>query len=285
MKKTLLLIVPVIGLIGFSFFDKEANLIKFHNDGIETVNFSANPPAEKTGAPGEGNCTQCHSGATQSAAGNVDYTFSGTADEYLPGQSYTITLDVPMTPKNGFEMTILDGSDNAAGTFTAGTNSATTTANSREYIRHSSSSGVTGWSFTWNAPATDMGDLTVYYAYNETNDDGSTSGDIVYLGQETISISGGVGLTKHELLDSDYNVVFNQMTKDMTVTYKPIDNSVVVLNIQDLSGRLVKTYDFGQKGPSNQKEIINLSHLNQSGVYIVSIFIGNQVLNRKVYLG
>ena len=57
MNKKLLLLIPVIGFIGLSFFDKESNITSFHNDGIETVNYAANPPTEKTGAPGEGNCT------------------------------------------------------------------------------------------------------------------------------------------------------------------------------------------------------------------------------------
>lgn len=264
--------------------DEEGSFSKYHADGVEGVNFTANPPAAKTGAPGEGNCTDCHNGSTQSAAGTITYNFSDANDEYLPGQTYTIDLSIASGAKNGFQMTILDASDNAAGTFTAGTNSGTTSSGGREYIRQTSATGVTSWSFDWNAPASDMGDLTVYYSFNATDAGGSTANDVVYLGQETISISGSIGMTKYEELDNSYNVVFNNMTRELTLNYTPLEDSRVVLNVMDLSGKLIYAEDLGNRPSQPQMDVINGADFKRTGVYIVSVLVGNYALNRKVMI-
>lgn len=278
------LLIPAVLVFGMSMITETGSYSKYHADDVDGVLYSTNPPAEKTGAPGENNCTQCHTGTTQSAAGTITYNYSGAMNEYLPGQTYTIDLSIAAGPKNGFQMTILDGSDMAAGTFTAGTGSATTTANGREYIRHTMSTGVTSWSFDWTAPATDMGDLTVYYAFAESNQSGSTAGETIYLGQETISISSSVGMTKYEQLKHDFNAYYDYQSKEVVVNYQPIDQSKIVVNFQDLSGRLIQQIDLGQKGPGAQQEKIDVSRFNNEGIYIVSVFVDNYVLNQKIFI-
>lgn len=286
MNKKLLLLVPVIGIIGFSYYGEETQLTKYHADeidGLDIANYSANPPTQKTGAPGENNCTQCHAGSTQPAAGTVTYTFSGANNEYAPGQSYTIDLSAGGV-KNGFQMTILDASDNAAGTFTAGTNTATATAGGREYIHHTASSGVTDFSFTWNAPATDMGDLTVYYAYNRSNNNGASSSDVIYLGQETISISSSASITKHEQLDQAFKVIPDMTSQQINVTYQTLEHASIELFVSDITGKLLMKQSVGNQNPGIYNETIELDRIPNSGIYLVSIFINNQVLTRKIMI-
>ena len=282
--KKLLLILPIAGLVGYSFYNKDAHLEKYHNDGIENVEFSSNPPLSKTGAPGESNCTDCHSGTTQSAAGTITYNFSGANDEYLPGQSYTIDLSIASGAKNGFQMTILDANNDAAGTFTAGTNTSTASAMSRNYIRHSASSGITSWSFTWNAPATDMGDLTVYYAFNETNNSGTNSGDQIYLGQESISINPSASMTEYDQLKSGYKVYVDEVAQQLKLQYSTLEPSDVVLNVIDLNGKLLLRKELGTKSAGEYNENIDLTEMYQSGVYFVSLLINNYAINQKIVL-
>ncbi len=52
--------------------------------------YSGGPPNGYTGAPGEGNCTQCHSSNALNS-GNGSFSIDGPA-EYVPGQTYTLTL-------------------------------------------------------------------------------------------------------------------------------------------------------------------------------------------------
>ena len=111
MKKNILLLLPIVGVLGFSFFYESNHISTYHNDGIETVNFGVNPPAGKTGAPGDGNCTDCHSGSTMSSEGVVFFTVGG-GPGYMPGSTYPISLSTISGTNNGFELTILDADNN-----------------------------------------------------------------------------------------------------------------------------------------------------------------------------
>lgn len=270
--------VPVLGAIGLSYFDTQDHL-----DGIEAVNYSKNPPLRKTGAPGEGSCTDCHSGTTQSAEGTVTYNFSGAENTYTPGQSYTIDLGISSGAKNGFELTILDGENEAAGTFTAGSQSSTSTQGGRSYIYHSASAGVTDWSFTWEAPAADVGNLTVYYSFMKADNNGLSANDLVYLGQKTIKAPEPTAhMTYHQQVDNAYRVRVEPTTNQLVLDYRTLHPSRVFLHIIDASGKQVYRKDMGVQYAGDQKEVMAVPPAVQSGIYFVSLLIGNEVVNRRV---
>jgi len=279
MNKKLLFVLPILGLIGFSFFYNGNNISKFHNDGIENVNFTSNPPTGKTGAPGEGNCTDCHSGSVQSPDGVVFFTVGG-GPGYIPGDTYPITLSTISGVKNGFELTILDGDENFAGSFTAGDHSNVASFGGVDYIRHSESDGVISWTFDWTAPDADMGELTAYYAVNVSNDNDLAGGDEIFVGNTAIPLFG-VGIEENEL-DKAYNIFYNNLTNELNLSYSLLKESKVVLNIQDLSGRLIEYYDFGYQSSGDYAEKLVVTNIDTDGVYILSLFINNQAFNRKV---
>ena len=282
MKKKLLLFVPLTAIIGFSFLYKGNNITTYHSDGITGVDFSSNPPSEKTGAPGDGNCTQCHSGSVLDAEGSIDFTVSG-GPNYVPGSAYPITISsFGGSVKNGFEMTIVDADGNQAGTFTAGDNSGVTVAADREYIRHTASDGISMWTFTWNAPAVEQGELTVFYAYNKSNDNGASSGDEIYLGSKTIPLLGAS--VKENKLEKGYSIYFNSNTRELNLNYSLFADAKVVLNIQDLSGRLVDYYDLGMQSSGDYTEHLPVKAIDKEGVYLLSLFVNNTVLSRKIVL-
>ena len=281
MKKTALFLIPLIGFIGVSFFYKGDKISTYHNDGIESVNYSGNPPSAKTGAPGDGNCTDCHSGSTLSGDGVISFNVSG-GPGYIPGNTYPITISTTGGSKNGFQMTILDASNNQAGSFSAGAGSSVTSSGGRQYIRHSTSSGITSWTFDWTAPDADAGELTAYYAMTKANSNGGTSGDNVYLGNTAIPLEGA---SIHEnALDKAFKIYFNGQTRELNLSYALLEESKVALNIQDLSGRLVEYYDFGNQPTGDYQELVPVTQVQSEGVYILSLFINNQVFNRKVLL-
>src|SRR4029450_10014688 len=91
----------------------------------------------------------------------------------------------------GFELTVLDTSDEKAGDLqsTDGTTQIINNAGpggGRQYIEHTSAGTFVGqqngasWTFNWTAPATDVGPVTFYAAGNHANNDGNTSGDYIY---------------------------------------------------------------------------------------------------------
>lgn len=156
---------------------------------------SPGPPLGFTGAPGEGNCTGCHyTYPVNSGAGKVEIT--GLPASYSPGQNYLVTVTVshPTARAWGFELTALDpnGTSSSVGTLTP--TSITTTlkrdseasGQQRTYLSHSEAgiaqgkAGSNSWSFTWIAPATNVGDVTFYAVGNAANNQVTPEDDYIY---------------------------------------------------------------------------------------------------------
>ncbi len=275
-----LLLIPSF----FLFKSNQGKIEKFHPAAPPVLLSSANPPAAKTGAPGETTCTSCHTGTTQSASGIIDLTFSGAGNEYIVGQDYTFTISIATGTKNGFEATILDASDAKAGTFTSGTNYSVTNSGVRQYVRHNTSSGITSWTFNWTAPDTDMGDLTLYFSFNKSNASGSSSGDIIYLGQFNITSAVFNTVTEYEKTDETINLWYNAQNQTMNMDYVLFEPSLVMLSVQNLSGELVLQQNLGLQDDGNYQDVLSLTEKPAAGIYVVSLFAGNSVYNRKIYV-
>ncbi|TNE79672.1 MAG: T9SS type A sorting domain-containing protein [Bacteroidetes bacterium] len=152
------------------------------------------PGGGYTNAPGESNCTSCHSGtlnATPANLANLTLSAGFSANGYIPDSIYTVTVSYAQAGINkfGFQITSLRTDNNAfVGIYTAGTGNTkvttTISGSSREYIQHNSSgtlgSGSRSWTFTWRAPSTNVDTISFYVAVNATNSNGTTTGDQVY---------------------------------------------------------------------------------------------------------
>ena len=159
------------------------------------ASYSSGPGASgeaATGAPGENNCTSCHSShAVNSGNGSITINFNNGTNSYVPGQTYNIVVAGTGSTANkyGFQITALKSSDNTtAGTFTAGTGSKKSTVGNRNYLEHSSRSTTGVWSFQWTAPNTDVGNIKFYVAGNSCENPSGDSGDNIYTNTITIKI-------------------------------------------------------------------------------------------------
>jgi uncharacterized repeat protein (TIGR01451 family) len=182
-----LIILPalVAALLGF---------LVSHNAAVQPVQaFSSGPPPGYTGAPAEEPeaCAECHV-PPDAGTGHITITAPQT---YVPGQTYPITVTHanpdPSRLRWGFEMTVLDTSDEKAGNLqnldglTQVLNN-TGPGGARQYIEHTAAGTFVGqqntasWTFNWTAPPTDIGIVTFYVAGNQANNDGNTSGDYIY---------------------------------------------------------------------------------------------------------
>ncbi|HEX8189252.1 MAG TPA: CHRD domain-containing protein [Pyrinomonadaceae bacterium] len=153
--------------------------------------YSAGPPAGFSHAPGELDCSDCHTTPAQSS-GTLAL---GVPDRYTPGQTYDITVTHASADATrarwGFQMTALDAADQKAGAF-APSDALTRVVSgegpfpAREYIEHTSAGTFSGqqngagWTFKWTAPPDDVGPVTFYLAGNQANGDGNSSGDNIY---------------------------------------------------------------------------------------------------------
>lgn len=151
---------------------------------LTVFTYSSNPPAANAGDPGNGNCTSCHGGsAITSGTAWSSIALTGLpTNGYIPGTTYTLTINgnSASTSKNGFQLTSLNSSNAMAGTIAAGTGTSIQTNSGKTYISQSGSNSGT-WSFNWTAPISGTGTVTFYTAFNGTNANSGTSGDLVYL--------------------------------------------------------------------------------------------------------
>lgn len=158
--------------------------------------FSSAPPAGRTGAPGDGLCTNCH-GSTASFDGNV--TISGIPNNPVPNTTYTIRVDIDVTTgspvRGGFQLVALDNTnDNPAGTLSnPDGNTGISMGSGRQYMGHSPAQNFGGgnnisYEADWTAPNIND-DITFYVASILGNGSGS-NGDRLLTTTETFTIVG-----------------------------------------------------------------------------------------------
>lgn len=164
---------------------------------------SGGPPTRLTGAPGEGNCTECHLGAAVNS-GSGTLTITGLPATYTPNQeiNVTVTLSQAGRVRFGFQLTAIDDQGRKAGDLTLTDTARTTLGNGtvqnnlRQYINHTfdgtSGSGQNSWSFRWKAPAQSAGRVRFFAAGNAANNNGTNGGDLIYT--TSASIQPGVTL-------------------------------------------------------------------------------------------
>jgi len=134
-------------------------------------------PAARTGAPRatsgtESTCASsgCHGGNLNVGPNSAGITITGNPATFDPGATYTITpkINTPTGSAGGFQMVVLNPARTSTGTLTAGTTSRVVSASGRAYMTHSNKNNRS-WSFTWNAPTTNVPDsVTFYLACMET---------------------------------------------------------------------------------------------------------------------
>lgn len=184
-KLVVLLIAAVVACFGLAGLPHE-----------RIVSASAfGPSPSHTNAPGEGNCTACHTDfPLNSGSGNL--SISGLPANYLPNQHIpiTVTINHKGAVVFGFQLTAIDSLGRNVGTYTLPggpnpplqTDSGPVLGNQRIYVEHTEN-GITptqfdtkSWTFTWNVPTQRVGKVSFYVASNAANGNGQLSGDYIY---------------------------------------------------------------------------------------------------------
>ena len=154
----------------------------------------------------------------------------------------------------------------------------------RQYVRHSVSTGITSWTFNWTAPATDVGDLTLYFAFNKSNASNNSSGDIIYLGQFNIASAVFNTVTEYEKSDELINLWYDSQNQAVKMSYELLNPANVTLSVQNLEGKLILQQNMGTFESGAYTDSFQLLEKPQSGIYIVSLFVDNNVYNRKIFI-
>jgi len=241
--------------------------------------YHSGSPGGKTGSPGDNsaNCTACHTGSPNNA---VDWITSDIpALGYVVGETYTITATGTHAGvgRFGFELTSEDTDGNKVGQFMS-TDGQTQLVNGNNSITHTSA-GITPsgnsktWTFQWTAPSTDIGLVTFYGAFNATNNNGGTSGDVVYLSNMSVDESS-IGINE-ELGKITFSMSPNPSYGQLAISHAYESTNIYIL---DLSGRIVF-----QEMRYHSMDKINLSNLNH-GIYLVQVQNGRKVSTQKLVI-
>lgn len=182
----------VITVLSLTFLFLSINEIKSRSNGI----------AGYTGALGQNNCSNCHSG---SAVANANLTVTGGFTNLTSGAQYELSttyegfITINYTGKDhwGFDIEILNAQGNNAGILilTDAVYGHFGTIGSAPYIRrdliHTDMAGDCSspsipntftYRFQWVSPAVPMGTVTLYYVGLATDNSCGSSGDYMKLG-------------------------------------------------------------------------------------------------------
>ncbi|HEX8515752.1 MAG TPA: choice-of-anchor V domain-containing protein [Bacteroidia bacterium] len=239
-------------------------------------------PAARTGSPADGlNCTSCHTGtAATTAAGLITSTIP--ASGYIPGQTYTVTASITQAGKTkfGFEISPQTTTGVKKGTIVVTNTTATQLLTGGKYITHKTAgtsfpSGTATWSFNWTAPVAGSGDFTFYGAFNITNANGTSSGDIIKL--STLAVTENLSTGVEDLvLGDEINVFPNPVADKMHITSSSLQDAEMTITVININGQVVKKTD-----KVIMNSFIDLAEL-ATGYYVLKIETEKGVAIKKI---
>jgi hypothetical protein len=268
-------------------------LSSHQNEQITTANLqhsfsplnTSGSPVGRTGAPGETTCTGCHAGTVQD--GNLGanlLSLDNNSTEYDPNSTHEVTLTFAEgAAKNGFQLTVLDENNNAAGGLDVIDNTVTQLqngANGRQYITHRlDGTNQSEWTFNWTTPEFG-GNVTFYVATNRTNSNNGSSGDVIYTSQHVFTAENTASLSEVEDLEVAFEIGYLPSSNALIIDGFIVNSDFMSANVIDLQGKSHHFENLGYKSNGKMSESIALPSL-ANGLYTVTIFVGNKPYSKK----
>ena len=215
---------------------------------ILQISFSSESPVGKTGAPGEGLCTDCHNtNAANSGIGEININFDGKPG-YKPNEVYKIWLKVahPETDIFGFSLVALDSNNNSAGTLAVIENERTklTSNGNVTYIGHKDSKEPNNlreeesvWEIEWTSPDTTTGAINFYFVGRAVDKENILITDFVY--NDSLKVSPGYFTGISEIKPASFTVYPNPVILGNTITINSLTEKQVIV-IYNQKGKLIE---------------------------------------------
>ena len=246
--------------------------------------------AGASGAPGETTCsdTDCHNSyAVNSGNGSVSISAPNLVDwTYTPGTTYTISVTVEQAGVNLFGLCFeaLKPNGDNAGTLHAGSGTQiknkTIGGFQRKAITHNNNTGATSnshtFTFTWDAPATDIGDLTFYVAGLAANNDDHESFDYVYNTSQVVS-AAALGMENMIALRSQLTTFPNPCTNTLSVKLGNLPAHLDQAIILDQTGRKVSEFNANSWNMQDGQVSFDVSALAR-GSYSIGLLVGGRMV-------
>jgi hypothetical protein len=238
-------------------------------------------PGGKSGSPGDGaSCTQCHAGTP--VTGTTWITTNLPASGYTPGNTYMISITGSHSgaQRYGFEMTSENGSGQKKGAFAVTNNIQNQLVNAQASAITHTGSGITPsndsitWTFNWTAPVTGTGNVTLYAAINAANGNGNTSGDIIYLTNQSFT-EAIITASEDFHNESAIKVYPNPASDFLQVTIPSSLNANI--SLYSLDGKLMKSYI------ASNNQLFPVSEFER-GIYLIRIETNSQISTTRLVL-
>ncbi len=261
----------LLSIFGFTFF--------VESDGA---------PAGSTGSPGD--ISSCNDAACH---GNTGVISNQTISiEVLPEgdivQGLLYDIKVTLTgahSRMGFQATVEKDSDNSKlGTYATSTTGAQIV--DQFFATHTSSGTFTNtdtisWTFQWTPPIDFIGEATVYVAANFSNNNTTSSGDIIGFSNLPITVLENIGLAElNETLQ--LSILPNPSSEMLNIRFFLTEESDVKIQVVDINGRqnidlLNKRLETGFHEFTNQIDL-------PTGNYLLFLTKGNEKYVEKLII-
>jgi hypothetical protein len=246
---------------------------------ISSTLFSNSTGAVKrTGAPGEGTCTECHGGTVNSdQLGSASISVAGNPTEYVPGQTYDISITTSYTGRNkfGFALSAKSPSNSDVGTFFKNGNNNVQVVTPQKYVTHTSGGTIATdtktWTFQWTAPATSVGTVKIYACGLAANNNGDDDpGDKVY--STTLSLPASISAGINDVADGTICSIYpNPATDLLNIHYNVKTSGHTTINLLNITGQLVETLLDESLHAGEYKSQFNLSAKHEKGIYFIQV--------------
>ena len=200
------------------------------------IAFTSGPQAGYTGSPLDGeNCTSCH---TPLPLGFMEgwITSDVPVTGYTPKEFYTVTVSAPgiVAVKMGFQVTSeVPGSK--AGIFSIIDPDRTQLRGDYTATHTAAGTAITelpaSWTMQWQAPEEGAGDVTFYATINQSNNDNSNSGDLIFGSTLTVQESN-TGIA--ELKPEEVGIIYPNPANEYIYVKAPAQS---IIRIYDGQGR------------------------------------------------
>lgn len=217
--------------------------------------------------------------------------------QYVPGTTYHMTCTVERSGVSLFGMGLeaLTSGNQNAGTLVISDNtstqikSATVQSVSRKNVVHKLNGGASNnakaFSFDWQAPASDVGNVTFYFAGVAANGDGQEDvGDYVYTGSQVVTTATNTGMEEGASERVSLSVYPNPVVDVLNIGYVLAAAGEVQVALYDRSGQLVQDLLRVERRPGRHMEMLNGLSSLPAGVYLLRIKLDDRVETRSVLL-
>lgn len=281
MKKSILLIAAVGVIFAGTAFDI----------------LEDNGKAGYTGSPNELLCDDCHSSFSGPNVGSGTIYLTSTMSnwQYVPGQTYTVNAIVKHMGRSlfGIGLEALTSTNMNAGTIQI-TNSAKTQIKTktisgvtRNNLVHTLNGGSSAdsmvFTFNWVAPATNVGNITFYFAGVAANGDGDEANDYVYNSSKLVTPASTTSLIENSSAKSAMKLFVNA-EKNIVLNYSSSVAAAPRVEIYDLAGHLISSRSFEQESAGDVKLEVERPLNIQPGVYLVNLISGTEIFSGKILL-